>query len=341
MLQLKNSSPFAPAISVIPNKDGIDTLYVVVKGTFTLFPEVAIAPAQVPPVLADEYWGEPGESSLKYTSELHVGKSGTDVVLKGSAWASGGRAHEQIVTLTAAERKKSVHVFGDRTWSGAGKPSSPASFESMPLVYERAFGGTVRDANDPGRVKAEERNPVGLGFRGPRSQSAMIGQKLPNLEDPAKLLASAGDMAPPACFAFVAPSWMPRRMHGGTYDQSWQKKRAPYLPADFQPRFFNAACPEMIFDRFLVGGELISLVGASRQGPFRFALPRYAPRVDVKIAGRNETPPPRLETVLLEPDDNRLSISWRAELMCDKQALKVQEIAVALGQMNSPPGGGT
>jgi hypothetical protein len=341
MLQLNNSSPFAPAITVIPNKDGIDTLYVVVRGTFTLFPEVAIAPAQVPPVLADEYWGEPGESSLKYTSELHVGKPGTDVVLVGSAWARGGRAHEEMVTLTAAERRKSVHVFGDRTWSSGGRPSSPAPFESMPLVYERAFGGALRDPNDPSRVTAEERNPVGLGLRGPRGDGEMVGQRLPNLEDPAQLLASTGDTPPPACFAFVAPSWMPRRMYGGTYDQAWQKKRAPYLPADFQLRFFNAACPEMIFDRFLEGGEPITLVGASRQGPMRFALPRCWLRVDVKIAGRSETPPLNLETVLIEPDQNRLSISWRGALVCDKQALKVQEIAVALDPTNPLPGRGS
>jgi hypothetical protein len=338
MLQLKNASPFAPAISVLPNKDAIDTLYVVVRGTFTISPQVSIAPAQIPPVLADEYWGEPGKSSLKYASELHIGKPSTDVVLKGTAWPSAGRSESELVTLTVAERRKSVRVFGDRTWSGLKRPSHPAPFESMPLVYERAFGGAIPDPNDPERAIAEERNPVGVSFKGKRDESVMVGQKLPNLEDPAQLLANMSDVPPPACFSFVAPSWMPRRALGGTYDANWQKKRAPYLPNDFQPRFFNAACPEMIFDRFLQGGEQVSLFGASQSGPLQFALPRCALRIEIKIAGRTERPPVRLETVLIEPDDNRLSLTWRAELTCDKQALKVEEIAVQLDEMTPSAG---
>ena len=335
MLQLKNTSPFAPAISVLPNKDAVDTLYIVVRGTFTIFPQVGIASAQVPPVLADEYWGEPGKSSLKYASELHTGKPSTDVVLKGHAWPSAGRSESELVTLTVAERRKSVRVLGERTWSGMKKPSPPVPFESMPLVYERAFGGMLPDPNDPERAIAEERNPVGLSFRGHRDELAMVGQKLPNLEDPAHLLLNMGDRPPPACFSFVAPSWMPRRALGGTYDATWQRKRAPYLPSDFQPRFFNAACPEMIFDRFLEGGEQISLVGASQSGPMQFVLPRCALRIEINIAGRTERPAVRLETVLIEPDENRLSLTWRAEITCDKEALKVKEIAVQLDKLDA------
>ena len=53
MLQLKNQSPLAPAISLLPNKDGIDTLYVVVRATFELEPALKLAEKQLPPVLAD------------------------------------------------------------------------------------------------------------------------------------------------------------------------------------------------------------------------------------------------------------------------------------------------
>ena len=36
MLQIRNGSPFATGIALLPDADGIDTLYLVVKGTFTL-----------------------------------------------------------------------------------------------------------------------------------------------------------------------------------------------------------------------------------------------------------------------------------------------------------------
>jgi hypothetical protein len=339
MLQLKNQSPFAPAISLLPNQAGIDTLYVIVRATFELAPTLKLAEKQLPPVLADAYLAEPGASSLKYASELHVGKPSTDVVLIGNAWAPGGRAAtESLVVLQVAERRKIVRVFGDRTWKADGF-SKPEPFERMPLVYERAYGGTLAQ-RDPTRVLAEERNPVGVGFAGERTPSEMVGEKLPNLEDLNKLLAKPGDQVDPACFGFVAGSWLPRRSHAGTYDDAWQRKRAPYLPNDFDPRFFNCACPDMIFDRFLQGGEPVAIQGASHSGMLQFTLPRCSLQIEVKIAGRKQSPPANLETVLFEPDDNRMGLSWRAQVPCDKQPLKVEEVAVAVQALEfDAPGG--
>jgi len=195
MLQLKNASPFAPALTVLPDRDGVDTLYITVRGAFTLLPKLATLPKPVPPVLVDEYWGEPGQSSLKYASELHVGKPTTDVILIGQAWSSGGRVAETSTMVSVAGRSKTVKVFGDRTWTTSGGFTSPAPFESIPLVYERAFGGHHRLSDEV--YLAEERNPVGVGFVGKRSTFEMIGQKLPNFEDPRALIERLGDAPPP------------------------------------------------------------------------------------------------------------------------------------------------
>jgi hypothetical protein len=86
MLQLKNSSPFDAAIAVFPDESGIDTIYIVVKGTFQLGAKLTLAEEQLPPTQADEYWGEPGASSLKYASDMHLCKPSTDVALVGHAW---------------------------------------------------------------------------------------------------------------------------------------------------------------------------------------------------------------------------------------------------------------
>ena len=338
MLQLKNKSPFVPAMSVFPNKDGIDTLYVVVRGTFALHPRLAIAEKAITPAMADEYWGEPGESSLKYTSELHVGKSSTDVVLLGNARPPQGRpAPESLVAVSVAGRQKAVKVFGDRVWKRGGF-TRPEPFESMPLVYERAFGGQHK-VSAQGPILAEERNPVGAGFLGKRSPDEMIGMKLPNLEDPQRPLEKLGDLRVPACFGFVAPAWLPRRAFAGTYDKAWQTKRAPYLPPDFSLRFFNMAAPELTFDRFLVGGEPVQVLGASARGPIRFELPRGRPVVDVMIAGGHERPPLNLETVLIEPDENRVCVSWRAELPCDKKMHKIEAVIIEDTGLDLPTAG--
>ena len=107
MLQLQNETPFAATMAVFPDRAAIDTLYVVVKATVSLRPRIALAPEQLAPVLADVYYGDPGETSLRLASEMHIGKVGTDVIVVGHARAPGGSAtREMIVSVTVADRQK-------------------------------------------------------------------------------------------------------------------------------------------------------------------------------------------------------------------------------------------
>ena len=146
MLQLENQTPFKAAFAVLPDRFGIDTLYIVVKATVTLRPALSLAEEQVPPTLADEYHNDPATSSLKRGSEMHIGKAGTDVLLIGSAWAPSQRAVTRMqVGLSVAGRQTTILVTGDRVWR-EGQPTEPAPFESMPLVWERAFGGVHKNA---------------------------------------------------------------------------------------------------------------------------------------------------------------------------------------------------
>lgn len=326
MLQIDNQTPFYAVLSVLPNRDAIDTLYVILKATLVLRPKLALAPAQLPVTLADEYYGDPTDSSLRASSEIHVGKPGTDVLLIGRAWGPQGHAvREGFVRILAAERQKAIRVVGDRVWQSDGRPSAPEPFEAMPLVWERAFGG-VHPLED--RTLAEERNPIGVGFAGQRSAEELAGQPVPNLESPGEPLERQGQQPTPACFAASAPHWLPRRAFAGTYDEVWQRKRAPYLPADFDPRFLQCAAPELAFDRYLCGGEPIEVHGASPEGPIAFPLPAANLRVEVRVDGSVEHPPVNLETVLLEPDDNRVALTWRASLPCDRRVLKVEKVTV-------------
>jgi hypothetical protein len=333
VLQLINQSVFAPTVNVLPDREGIDTLFVVVRGTFSLTAPSTPAAVQPLPIAADIYWGAPGASSLKYASDTHIGKRGTDVALVGQAHVSRGRAvSEMLAAVTVARRRKVIRILGDRTWRGAGGSISPPKpFVSMPLVYERAFGGrdhhSVGDAPDGGGL-AEERNPVGQGFRGRRSSREVVGTPLPNLEDPLRPLKTFGDQPAPASFGFVAPAWQPRRSYAGTYDDAWKKGRAPFLPPDFDLRFDNAAGADLTFDTFLRGGEPLLLEGVSPSGPLLLSIPTTRPRVTVSVAGSREMPPALLETVLIEPDDGQLSLTWRAALRCDKRALKIQSVRI-------------
>jgi hypothetical protein len=338
LLQQVNNTPFQAGIALIPNEQGIDTLYISLKATFQIGRELSVAAEQRPLVEADEYWGEPGQSSLKYASEMHLLKPSTDVVMVGEAWAPNQRPASQVdVTLAVGGVKKSVRVFGDRIWSNglAGLTmTSPVPFEKMPLIYERAFGGIHEADQEKAETLYESRNPSGCGFVGKRQRNEIDGMKLPNLEDPAHLIAKPGDQPPPAGFGCISPAWDPRKSYVGTYDEAWQKKRAPYLPEDFDSRFFNTAHPDLICKGYLKGGERVEVINASPERILKFKLPVCLVEAAVHSMGTIEKPPFHLETVLIEPGLPTLCMTYRASHVCGKKALRIDQVELALQRLD-------
>ncbi len=329
MLQIKNRTPFAAQLALFPDQYGIDTLHVLVKATFIIGQQWTLADEQIPPIGADEYWGDdPVSSSIKYASDLHIGKPSTDVIMVGHARTPQDNQVKQLdVALSVGHVRKHVRVFGDRQWDN-GCISSPFPFHTMPLVYERAFGGIHK--MDEGIIAGEVRNPIGCGFAGKRKAREMNDLPLPNLEDPTQLLRRIGDVASPAGFGFLSPDWQPRLSFAGTYDEQWQTKRAPYLPSDFDLRFFNMAHPDLVYPGYLTGGEPVQISGVNPNGILQFSLPEVAIGTNVSVKARSEQPDFNLETVLIEPDVLQLGMTWRASMPCDKETLKIREVDVYL-----------
>jgi len=123
---------------------------------------------------------------------------------------------------------------------------------------------------------------------------------------------SLSDKPAPAGYGAIAPFWQPRVGYAGTFDAAWQKHRAPFLPDDFDPRYFHAAHPELVFPDRLKGGELFTLTNLSPFGKQKFDLPADEPQVEIKITDRFETAKVYLDSVLLEPSAERFSMVWRA-----------------------------
>ncbi|MGH2958265.1 MAG: DUF2169 family type VI secretion system accessory protein, partial [Solirubrobacterales bacterium] len=270
MLQLKNETPFKATIAAMPDTDGVDALWAIVKATFTIGDSLEIAEQQVPIALESVHQGEPAVSSITTPSDIGLRKPGTDVLLLGHAHAPGGRAvKESDVSLRIGSLAKSVRLYGKRVWGvGAMRNgiSTPEPFRTVPLVWERAFGGTDLVEGRKPELHGESRNPVGAGFRVKNGRKPLEGMQLPNLEDPRSLISGWQDRPLPVCFAAVAPHWEPRRSHAGTYDERWQRRHAPYLPQDFDPRFFQVAPPDLVTRGHLRGDEEIEVRGATPDG---------------------------------------------------------------------------
>lgn len=325
MLQLKNTTPFQATFFAAPDPQGIDCVYAIVKATFALGDRLSLAEQQEPVSLAEEYYGEPGRSSIRKPTDISLIKPGTDVLLAGSAYTPLGTwATQTTVSLRVGPIQKVVRVTGDRNWGTGvvGWMSSPVPFEKMPLTWERAFGGTEADGGPP---RFEPRNPVGTGFQH-RSPDGPV--RVPNLEDPREPISSRGDRPAPANFAPICAHWEPRCRYAGTYDEQWTRTRAPYLPRDFDPRFLQIAPADQVVPGYLGGDELVQVSGASPSGEVRFQLPAVRPKITFRLDEETHARPANLDTVLIEPDQGRVLLVWRAAFQCDKKVLRVREIGV-------------
>ena len=329
MLQLKNNTPFNADMVIFPNEEGIDTLYILIKGTFKIGKHWTLADKQPGLNKADLFWGEPESSSVKFSSDYHPSKMNTDIIMVGSAFAPNSQPVSQLdVNLRVGECNKRIRVFGDRQWNG-GKITKAIPFQSMPMVYERAYGGQHQNGET---IYSEPANPVGLGFVGKRDKTTLNGLPLPNLEDPKHLISSLSDTPKPACFGAVAGHWQPRVSFAGTYGDHWQTTRAPYLPTDFDKRFFNSAHNDLTYSGFLTGGEEVDITNMHSKGRLKFSLPFVKINANVLMAGTDNTPTLNLETLLLEPNNLSLSMVWKGSLMCDKKVQKIKQVTLTLAR---------
>ncbi len=344
MLRVTNRTPFTTHLFGALDSERRDVAVVVVKGTFALGPrgETRVADEQEPVVLADVHYGEPGASSVRYESDLAPEKLGTDVVLLGSAYAPRG-ASEMRVTLSAGRLSKALHVRGERRWMRDGlgrfRPSAPARFDRIELVYENAFGGT--DALSPpvsaeATRPADQRNPVGIGFIGPSSTASPADLRLPLVEDPASPIASPTDRPAPAGFGFIHRSWWPRSTLAGTFDAAWRNERAPYLPRDFDPRFHQGASPLLVSSGYFLGGEPVRAEGVRPGGALlELGVPRRRIEVKVRMQSKDSIFVGNLDTLVLEPDASpnspggRMICVWRAVVPCPRKLLQIERVTVS------------
>jgi hypothetical protein len=333
--EIHNTTPFAFEPLHLLDEEGRAVLVAVVKGTFEVDPAGRCSPAseQVAVNMAGQNWGDPATTSYRYEPELALVKVATDVVLVGHAYPARPNAAQVSVALEAGSLVKRAQVFGDRAWYRAGTHvgiSPPRPFERMPLCYERAFGGWDRSARNPAEHACDRRNPVGTGFRAHGSFAE--GTRLPNVEDPKALIRALTDHPEPVGFGFVSADWLQRARWSGTYDERWQRERAPLLPRDFDRRFFNAASVGLIAKGYFRGHEQVAASGVMPGGrPFVAKLPaRPAPSVRVRLrvgpVAQIETV---LDTLIIEPDEGRVQLLWRGHLRLRSGPHDVRAVEVA------------
>lgn len=327
-----NKTPYAAAGSWVQDKDANKLWLVVVKATFNICGDGStyLSDEQVPVLLMPEPVGEV-DKSLTYESDLLGVKPRTDILVNGSAWAPGGNRAPWVATqLIAGPIKKQLYVFGERIWerglSGGLHISNPMEFESMPITYERAYGGWDQFSPNLEKHRLDDRNPVGTGFA--IRQEHCVGMRLPNIEYPDHLISSWKHRPPPAGLNAVDCSWSPRRDLAGTYDEQWLENRFPLWAEDFDPRYRNCAPSDQQAPGFFQGGEVIDLINLSREGKLTFELPKIHLFFQTRFGAECVEHHAQLCTVIVEPEIPRVIMSWQTHLVCNHRADELDETIV-------------
>jgi hypothetical protein len=240
-----------------------------------------------------------------------VGRESITIVAKGTFALEGGREPEPV---DPAERLPIA--LSDEHW---GEPGTSAVKYESELAPEKPTADLVLLGHgyDPrGRATKKASVSFRVGRFGAEatvsSAEALDAIPLHFLERPTGGVPWLRAARPKAGFGFFPKQCEPRVRYAGTYDETWQDERAPFLPEDFDPRFFQVAFPELVCDSYLRGGERIEIRGATPGRPIEAVVPRWAIEIDAYLERAERTLTANLDTLVALPDERKLALIWRA-----------------------------
>lgn len=337
MWAIENTTAFAVERAWVRDLQGAEVWLVAVKGLFEIYDNdhLELTAEQESVNLAPRFRDPNKPSSLLADTDLPHQKIATDILIEGQAYAPAGQAVSYVDVRLDVEHhfSKTLRVFGNRQWYRtfmAFAISAAEPFVQMPLIWEKAFGGSAGNSGATDYAW-EARNPVGCGFATRAEQ--VENMPLPNIELPQQLIEDWRQRPTPAGFAPIAGHWATRLQHAGTYDAHWERERHPLLPLDFNPRFYQAAPADQQTTGFLNGGERIQCCNMSPQGPLSFRVPRIALLVDTFFAsGKKITQRPVMHSLTIKPDKSQVAIVWHTYLQCHADAFMLTKSVVRYKQ---------
>ncbi|MDA7418772.1 DUF2169 domain-containing protein [Xenophilus arseniciresistens] len=338
-MELINATRMVAGYTMGLEPSGRELLVVAIKGTFRL-PQpgepaghFALADEQLPLVMADTFTGEPGLSAPVYEADFAPRKQACDILLLGSAHAPQGRPAARVeVGLRVGAWQKTMAVMGPRHWEWSldrVNASPPGLFVRQPLGYDVAFGGVDAHHADPAEHGAFMANPVGRGFH--LHPDRVEGAPLPATEEMARPVQDPRGDYRPMAFGPVGRGWSTRSCFAGTYDDAWLEEHFPFLPPDFDERYYQAAPADqqVPIDHFGGGPVEVLLANLTPEGLTRFTIPHLVAPVHVfPRRGEREDYTAGLDTVVIEPDAQRFTLTWRVARPLKKSMHEIAQVLV-------------
>jgi hypothetical protein len=331
----ENTTPYLAEAFTALDKTCVKSCVVVVRATFEVDGggDCRISERQSPFVFADTSYADPETTSVRVESDFVPVKPRAEVLLDAVAMAPGGRATDRVeVALLGPSINKRAIVTGERRWFRGAlgiQATRPTPFRTIPLAWHLTFGGTDRSFGDEAQTRSDPRNPAGRGFHVNASPAAIDGRFLPCVEHPQSRIANWDDRPEPIGFGPVPRFAADRARHAGTYDQRWMDNTLPFLPADFDDRYYLAAAPDQQLAALAEGMEFACL-NMNESGTYRVRLPRLSVPVWFMFDDRPRVATLAPDTVILEPDKGTVVLLGRARTVLPRKFTRLREIRVGL-----------
>ena len=259
-----------------------------------------------------------------------VGDDRFEVILLGCAHAPEPTT-EMTVSLTVGGERRELVVSGDRVWVD-GMMSQAAPFTTMPLTWDRAFGGRIELEIDEG-VTIEIADPINRDGRGfdadgearrhadylkppagfPRYEYTRL---VPNLEHATARITRPDDRPRPACWATRPTISGLRASH--MLDMLPDEMMTPAQAGSVHNMIsaLRSAVDEWLIAAPEPGSDII-LQGLTPAGDVTFPFPPLRVSVDYSMAGRRGSLPLRATRLVLLPEEARMIIVLRAMFRVD------------------------
>ncbi len=336
-MELLNATQLVAAYTQGLAPDGRESLVVIAKGTFDLpldGREARLLEAQQPLLMADEYFGEPGLSAPLREMDFAPIKPFCDVLVHGRARAPGGQPVTQLtVGVRVGRVSKAFSVLGPRQWQPGGligvRPGEPQPFVEQTISYASAFGGCRVLEGNSELSDAFPANPCGSGWFPSRcGNGEIVGTAMPSSEALNQPIEDPHGQYQPMALGPIGRNWTPRLGFAGTYDEAWLAEHFPFLPPDFDERYFQAAPLDQQTDH-LQGGEevlLLNLTAVERAG---FCVPRLRVPVTFFLAdGGHQTMQGRIDTLLIDTDAGTVEVTWRVRRPLRRNLFEISQVLV-------------
>lgn len=327
--------------------EGREHLVIIVKSSWQI-PKSGARPRPIDPQpleTTDVFYGDAGQSAMKYGSDFARYKPRCDILFDAHAHSPGGLpVTELIVGFKLGSLQKGVKAVGRRKWRtllGIASLTKPEPFSTMPLHYGFAFGGTrtYKKSNcDKMQIMTEAflSNPAGAGWVGPKTSADLNNMHAPNLESLGSPVKSPTGKYQPAALSAIARHWHPRTQYAGTYDEYWKNEIFPFLPEDFDCQFHQCA-PENQQIPYPKGGEEVVLLNMMQgRETVRFKLPKLD-NMQIRILRKDYsvvTPKAVVDTLYFEPDQERFSAVWRVSVPIMQRIHEFDTVAIGAIDIN-------